>query len=99
MKYLLLAMLLACGAKADEAKKKAAATEQAAKVKAGLKHGDLADGFEDKTVTLCAGCELGMDGEPDHTIEKDGYELYMCSGNCKLNYEKNLDKNLAELAK
>ena len=26
------------------------------------------------------------------------YKLHMCSSMCKLNYQKNLDKNLAELA-
>jgi len=96
MKILLLATLMACGAQADDAKP--AVTVDPAKVQAGLKHADLADGTEDKTVHKCAGCALGMDGSAEHAISKDGYTLHMCSSMCKANYEKDLDKNLAKLA-
>lgn len=96
MTALLLTVLLACGAQADEAKP--APAVDPTKVAAGLKKGDLADGTEDKTVHKCAGCALGMDGSADNPIEKDGYTLHMCSSMCKANYEKNLDQNLEALA-
>ena len=96
MRFVLFVMLSACGAQADDAKP--ATPVDPAKVQAGLKHADLADGTEDKTVHKCAGCALGMDGSASHVIDKDGYALHMCSAMCKANYEKNLDKNLAELA-
>jgi hypothetical protein len=97
MTTLILTVLLACGAQAEKAK--TAPAVDPAKVQAGLKKGDLADGSEDKIVHLCAGCALGMDGSADNPIEKDGYTLHMCSAMCKANYEKNLDQNLADLAK
>jgi len=96
MTTLVLTLLLACGAQADDAKP--TPTVDPAKVAAGLKTADLADGTEDKTVHKCAGCALGMDGSAEHSIEKDGYTLHMCSSTCKLNFEKDLDKNLAGLA-
>lgn len=96
MTALLLTALLACGAQADDAKPAPAADP--AKVQAGLKKADLADGTEDKTVHKCAGCALGMDGSATHAIDKDGYTLHMCSAMCKASYEKNLDANLAGLA-
>ncbi len=92
---ILTSLLLACGAQAEDPKP---VPVDPARVKAGLKHADLADGTEDKIVHKCAGCALGMDGSASHVIDKDGYKLHMCSATCKTNYQKNLDKSLAELA-
>ncbi len=96
MTILLLTALLACGAQADDAQP--APTVDPAKIEQGLKHADLADGTEDKTVHKCAGCALNMDGSAEHTIDTKGYKLHMCSSMCKLNFEKDLDKKLADLA-
>jgi hypothetical protein len=98
MTALLLTALLACGAQADDAKPAPVPAADPAKVQAGLKKADLADGTEDKTVHKCAGCALGMGGSATHAIDKDGYTLHMCSAMCKASYEKNLDANLAGLA-
>ena len=62
-----------------------------------LSKADLADGIEDKVAMQCAGCALAMDGDPAHTIQVDGYELHMCSGACKDNFEADLDSNLSTL--
>ena len=62
-----------------------------------LAKADLADGLEDKVATQCAGCSLAMDGDPAHTIEVDGYSLHMCAGECKANFEADLDSNLKSL--
>ena len=62
-----------------------------------LSMADLADGIEDKVAMQCAGCALAMDGDPAHTIQVDGYELHMCAGACKDNFEADLDANLSTL--
>lgn len=62
-----------------------------------LTKADVADGVEDKVATQCAGCSLAMEGYPEHTIEVDGYELHMCAGECKANFETDLDTNLKTL--
>jgi len=93
--FFTLSMLIACGggAVADTP-----AAVDPAKVAAGLKTADAADGTEDKVVHKCAGCALNMDGSADHTISHNGYTLHMCSTMCKAHFEKDLATNLSKLA-
>jgi hypothetical protein len=64
---------------------------------AALAKADLADGTEDKVAQKCMGCSLAMDGDSAHTIEHEGYALHMCSGECKMNTESDLDGALSGL--
>jgi hypothetical protein len=64
---------------------------------AALAKADLADGTEDKVAQKCAGCSLAMDGDAAHSIEHEGYTLHMCSSECKMNVEGDLDGALGKL--
>jgi hypothetical protein len=64
---------------------------------AALAKADLADGTADKVAQKCMGCSLAMDGDAAHAIEHEGYTLHMCSSECKMNVEGDLDGALAEL--
>lgn len=64
---------------------------------AALAKADLADGTADKVAQKCMGCSLAMDGDAAHAIEHEGYTLHMCSSECKMNAESDLDGSLAEL--
>ena len=66
-------------------------------VLAQLKKADLLDGKEDKVVTKCAACSLGMDGSTDHKNELHGYEMHYCSAKCKEAYDKDGEHLLMEL--
>jgi hypothetical protein len=65
--------------------------------RAALAKADLADGAEDKVAQKCMGCSLAMDGDSAHTIEHEGYALHMCSGECKMNTESDIDGALSGL--
>ena len=54
---------------------------------AQLSAADLADGAEDHVVSKCAGCALGMDGDPAHASTAGEYELHLCSESCKANFD------------
>ncbi len=64
---------------------------------AALAKADLADGTADKVVQKCIGCGLAMDGDPAHSIDHEGYSLYLCSVDCKTNVEADLDGTLAKV--
>ena len=48
---------------------------------------DAHDGTEDKVVSECSGCGLGMMGDPAHAVQHDGYELHFCSSTCASGFE------------
>ena len=68
--------------------------EDIARITTKLASADAFDGKEDKTVTKCAGCKLGMDGDASHKIEAHGYALHFCADACKKHFAKELDKSL-----
>lgn len=72
-------------------------TEEATGNAAILAKADAADGVEDKVVSKCSMCSLGMEGDPSHTTTHEGYELHFCSKSCKKSFEKDPDKGLAAL--
>ncbi|MFO1076270.1 MAG: hypothetical protein U1E73_00925 [Planctomycetota bacterium] len=45
---------------------------------AKLEKADAADGKVDKIVEKCAGCSLGMNGNPAHAVKVGGYTLHFC---------------------
>jgi hypothetical protein len=99
MKRLMFVVVLAVACSSAPVADEPAAAADPAKVAAGLKTADLADGTEDKIVHKCAGCSLAMAGKEAHAISTRGYTLHMCSAACKANYEGDLDNNLSKLAK
>ena len=72
-------------------------TEEATGNAAILAKADAADGVEDKVVSKCSMCSLGMDGDASHTTTHEGYELHFCSNSCKKSFEKDPEKGLAAL--
>lgn len=70
------------------------AKADAATVEARLAKADAVDGKTDKVVTKCAGCALGMDGSADHALNAHGYTLHLCSGHCKEQFAKDVDKSI-----
>ena len=61
---------------------------------ARLKAADLVDGTEDKVVERCSGCGLVMDGNADHAIQHEGYELHFCSDGCQDKFSENTTEAL-----
>ena len=51
-----------------------------------LASADAADGTEDKVVSKCAGCKLGMPGSADYALTVEGYEMHFCGDNCKSHF-------------
>ena len=62
-----------------------------------LAKADLADGTEDKVVSKCARCALGMAGDPQRASTHEGYELHFCSDSCKTGFEEDPDATLSRL--
>jgi len=81
--FLFVSILVACGGASEPAAPSAtpAATVPDAAV---LQKADLADGVEDKVVSKCASCALGMDGDPAHAVQVGDYSMHFCSESCAL---------------
>jgi hypothetical protein len=47
---------------------------------------DASDGTVDHVVTQCAGCGLGMSGDPAHSARVGDYEMHLCSDSCQANF-------------
>lgn len=58
---------------------------------------DETDGALDKTVSQCAGCGLGMPGDPTHAVEHEGYELQFCSETCAANFSEDPEAGVQRL--
>ena len=69
------------------------------KVKAKLVMADAIDGKEDKIVSKCATCALGMDGSAEYAVEVAGYKLHLCSALCKEKFEKDTTKAILAMEK
>jgi len=83
----LVLWLMACGASAPE-------TLPTTEVLAAA---DAHDGAVDKVVGECAGCMLGMSGDPAHAVQHEGYELHFCSSSCKEGFAADPDAGLRRL--
>ena len=86
MVSLFLAALAACGTSNS--------TPSAASVLAAA---DAHDGTVDHVVSECAGCALGMKGDPAHAVSHEGYEMHFCSASCKEHFEAEPEAGLARL--
>ncbi len=82
---LIVASTSLAGCKQEEPKDPAAVQ---AEVSAKLAKADLADGKEDKVVSKCGACDLGMDGSADHALTVSGYTLHFCSAGCRSHFEE-----------
>ena len=71
----------------------AEAVDEAA-VLAVLAKADLVDGSEDKVVSKCGTCALGMDGKAEHSLKTSGYTMYFCSEHCRDAFAENTDKSI-----
>lgn len=80
----MLMLLLGCGAPAPSHADVLAAA-------------DAHDGATDHVVSECAGCMLGMAGDPAHAVTHDGYTLHFCSDTCKATFEKDPAAGVARL--
>jgi hypothetical protein len=63
-----------------------------------LARADKADGTADHVVAKCAGCALGMDGNPLHAVTHEDYELHFCSETCAEGFSKDPEAVLGRLA-
>ncbi len=54
-----------------------------------LAKADQVDGTEDHVVSKCPGCALAMDGNEDHSLEVEDYELHFCSDRCRDGFTEN----------
>lgn len=52
-----------------------------------LSKADLVDGTEDKVVSKCLTCSLGMAGNAEHASKFGPYELHLCSKSCKKSFD------------
>ncbi len=62
-----------------------------------LAKADAKDGATDKVVTKCVTCALAMDGSADHKVSVEGYEVHLCSADCKKSFEGDPTKSLQTL--
>jgi len=88
----LLLLPLACSAEAPEPAPGPAATPEL--VRAALAKADLVDGTEDKVVSRCLTCGFGMEGDPAHASELEGYTLHLCSEHCQQRFDADKEKAL-----
>ena len=88
----------AAGHAADAVKEQGSAVAQAAMVQI-LAAADAADGSEDKVVSKCAGCKLGMDGSADYTLKVKEYEMHFCGADCKSHFAEDTEKAVMAMKK
>ena len=88
-----LALLPLLGCAAEEPP---APAPDAGLVQAALAKADAVDGTEDRVVSACLTCNLGMSGDEAHASELEGYTFHLCSEHCLKRFEE--DKTKALLA-
>lgn len=97
---LMILLTLACSTQTTEAPAPAPAAGGASMDKAAiLEKADAHDGETDHIVHECAGCALGMKGDPAHASQVDDYELHFCSEGCKAGFDKDPDAGIEKLGK
>ncbi len=96
MKFLALVLLVACGGSPDTVAPATAPAVDAATPTttaspapaaldaACLDQADARDGTTDKVVHKCAGCGLGMEGDPAFASTHGGMTFHSCSEGCKM---------------
>jgi hypothetical protein len=62
-----------------------------------LAKADKVDGTEDKTVSKCASCNLGMDGSKEHALKVGEFTLLFCGDDCKQEFSKDLEKSVVAI--
>lgn len=98
----LILALLACGSGAPQppATANPAATVEAPAARSAqeiLAAADAHDGTADKVVSECGGCMLGMEGDPAHAVEHEGYTLHFCSESCADGFKADPAKGVERL--
>lgn len=59
-----------------------------------LAKADSFDGTEDKVVSQCLTCGLGMQGKAEFTSKFGDYELHLCSQHCKESFDAKPDESI-----
>jgi hypothetical protein len=57
-----------------------------------LAKADAVDGTEDKVISKCLTCSLGMDGKAEYDCTFGAYEVHLCSAGCRKHFEANPEK-------
>ena len=57
-----------------------------------LAKADSFDGAEDRVISKCLTCSLGMAGNAEHTSQFGSYELHLCSETCKESFDADPEK-------
>jgi hypothetical protein len=57
-----------------------------------LRAADNVDGAEDKTITKCASCLLGMDGSAEFALEVGEYTMHFCQDSCRTAFNDKLSE-------
>ena len=52
-----------------------------------LAKADSFDGTDDKVISKCLTCSLGMAGNAEHASKFGSYELHLCSETCKKHFD------------
>jgi len=68
-----------------------------AELVAKLAKADAVDGKTDKVVHKCAGCALGMDGSPAHSLQVQDYTMHFCKEGCLAPFKADPAKELTAL--
>jgi len=66
-------------------------------ITAKLAKADAYDGAEDKTVSKCLVCGLGMDGDAANKAEFEGYTFHFCKDGCLSKFKEDMGKAVAGL--
>ena len=59
-----------------------------------LAKADALDGQDDKIVSLCASCALGMDGSNEYPLRVGEYTMYFCADDCKEAFSEDISKSV-----
>lgn len=105
----MIGLLVGCGDTATPEKKeetKTSSTSAAVKTTpvvnvseqsmAKLAAADMADGTQDKVITKCYSCALGMDGDKENSATVGEYTANFCSEACCKHFVEDADTLIAE---
>ena len=76
---------------APDAPPEVAVTPEMAEV---LSKADALDGQDDKIVSLCASCALGMDGSKEHALTVGEYTMYFCTDDCRQAFSEDISQSV-----
>ena len=89
----------ACGASSQPAPTSVEPAPVSVDRTAVLEAADAHDGTIDHVVHECTGCGLMMEGDPEHAVTVDDYELHFCAESCASRFEADPDRGLSVLGK